>query len=91
MNHESIAALLNSAQQQRVNLKFLANLLCAHLVAFVAEDGATRLDPQVGHARKAPYDSVSDAVGEVLKIGISAHVHERQNSYGLNAFSHASA
>src|SRR5205823_13655024 len=43
-----------------------------------------RSHPEFRHSRKAADDSVGNSVREILDVGVSTHVYERQHSYGVN-------
>src|SRR5439155_25939881 len=60
------------------------NLLRTELPAFVAEYGSAGHHPEFRHSGKAADDTVCNSVREILDVGVSTHVDERQHSYGVN-------
>src|SRR5438876_11047225 len=62
----------------------MPDLLRTELPAFVAEYGSAGHHPEFRHSGKAADDSVCNSVREILDVGVSTHVYERQHSYGVN-------
>src|SRR2546427_4645778 len=62
----------------------MPNVLWTELPAFVAEYGGAGHHPEFRHSGEAADDSVCNSVGEILDVGVSTHVDERQHSYGVN-------
>src|SRR5205809_567379 len=60
------------------------DLLRTELPAFVAEYGSAGHHPEFRHSGKAADNSVCNSVREILDVGVSTHVDERQHSYGVN-------
>ena len=84
LDRQSIAALRDPAHQHGVNVEFLADFLGVDVAPLVAEHRAAGHHPQFGHAGKAADNSFGNAVGEILDVGVRAHIHEGQNGDGMN-------
>src|SRR5207249_9211170 len=79
-----VPTLCDPSQEHRVHIKIMPDLLRTELPAFVAEYGSAGHHPEFRHSGKAADDSVCNSVGEILDVGVSTHVYERQYSYGVN-------
>src|SRR5881227_1649295 len=62
----------------------MPDLLRTELPAFVAEYGSAGHHPEFRHSGEAADDSVCNSIREILDVGVSTHVYERQHSYGVN-------
>ena len=84
LDRQSVSALRDPAHQHGVNVEFLADFLGIDVASLVAENRAAGHHPQFRDAGKAADNSFGNAVGEILDVGVRAHVHERQNGDGMN-------
>ena len=89
LDQQSVSALRHPAHQHRVHVEFLADFLGVDFAPLVTEDRAASHHPQFRHAGKAADNSFGNSVGEILDVGVRAHIHERQNGDGMNVISAA--
>ena len=75
--------LANAALEDGVDLELLADGTDVLAFSLEGKGRGARCHPKCGHPGEGVDDFLGDAVGEVLVVGIGAHVEEREHRNGL--------
>ena len=78
----TVAGLLNAALQSIANIQLLPDLFYIHCLALIEKNGVAGDNQQIIVTRQIGNDVVGNAVAEILLLGITAKILERQNGNG---------
>ena len=76
---DAVAGAADRALEHRSHAEFAPDRPDIDVLAFVGEAGVAGDDREAGDLRQVGYDVFAHAVGEVVLLGVAAHIGERQD------------